>query len=83
MGEMAASQTVSIGFGNVVMRGKIVAVVGPDSLPIRRLKQTATESGKLVDATMGKKTRSVIVMDSDHVILSAISLDTIVGRIEG
>ena len=77
-----SSQAVSIGFGNVVMRGKIVAVVGPDSLPVRRLKQAALDSGKLVDATMGKKTRSVIVTESDHIVLSAISLDTIVSRIE-
>ncbi len=80
---MGTSQTVPIGFGNVVMRGKIVSVVGPDSLPIRRLKQMAMDGGKLVDATMGKKTRSVIVTESDHIILSAISIDTIVSRIEG
>lgn len=73
---------ISIGFGNVVASDKIVAIITPGSSPIRRLKDQARQKGKLVDATQGRRTRSIIVMDSDHVVLSAIGSDTITQRLE-
>jgi regulator of extracellular matrix RemA (YlzA/DUF370 family) len=73
---------ISIGFGNVVASDKIVAIITPGSSPIRRLKDQARQKGKLVDATEGRRTRSLIVMDSDHVVLSAIGSDTITQRLE-
>jgi regulator of extracellular matrix RemA (YlzA/DUF370 family) len=73
---------ISIGFGNVVASDKIVAVITPGSSPIRRLKDQARQKGKLVDASQGRRTRSIIVMDSDHVVLSAIGADTITQRLE-
>jgi regulator of extracellular matrix RemA (YlzA/DUF370 family) len=74
-------QIVNIGFGNVVASDKIVAVITPGSSPIRRLKDQARQRGKLVDATEGRRTRSIIVMDSDHLVLSAIATDTITQRL--
>lgn len=74
---------VNIGFGNVVSAGRVVAVVNPGSSPIKKLREEARERGKLIDATEGKKTRSIIVTDSDHIILSAIQVETIVQRISG
>lgn len=68
---------LNVGYGNVVVASRVVAVVGPGAAPVRRLREWARESGKLVDATQGRKTRSVIVSDSDHVILSAIQAETI------
>ncbi len=68
---------LNVGYGNVVVASRVVAVVGPAAAPVRRLREWARESGKLVDATQGRKTRSVIVSDSDHVILSAIQAETI------
>jgi len=73
---------ISIGFGNVVASEKIVAIITPGSSPIRRLKDQARQKGKLVDATQGRRTRSLIVMDSDHVVLSAIGAETITQRLE-
>ena len=73
---------ISIGFSNVVASDKIVAIITPGSSPIRRLKDQARQKGKLVDATQGRRTRSIIVMDSDHVVLSAIGADTISQRLE-
>ena len=72
---------VNVGYGNVVVASRIVAVVAPAAAPIRRLREEARERGKLVDATMGRKTRSVIVCDSDHVVLSAVQAETIRDRI--
>lgn len=68
---------LNIGYGNVVVASRVVAIVGPSAAPVRRLREWARESGKLVDATQGRKTRSVIVADSDHVILSAVQAETI------
>jgi len=68
---------LNIGYGNVVVASRVVAIVGPGAAPVRRLREWARESGKLVDATQGRKTRSVIVADSDHVILSAVQAETI------
>ncbi len=68
---------LNIGYGNVIVASRVVAVVGPSSSPIRRLKDEARERGKLVDATQGRKTRSVIVTDSDHVVLAAVQAETL------
>ena len=73
---------ISIGFGNVVASEKIVAIITPGSSPVRRLKDEARQKGKLVDATQGRRTRSLLVMDSDHVVLSAIGAETISQRLE-
>jgi regulator of extracellular matrix RemA (YlzA/DUF370 family) len=73
---------INIGFGNVVASDKIVAIVTPGSSPTRRLKDQAGQKGKLVDATEGRRTRAIIVMDSDHVVLSAIASETITQRLE-
>ena len=72
---------VSIGHGNVVVASRIVSVVGPSAAPVRRLREEARQRNKLVDATQGRKTRSVIVTDSDHVSLSSIQPDTIALRL--
>ncbi len=74
---------LNIGFGNSVARDRVVAIVTPGSAPVKRLKDHARETGKLVDATQGRRTRAVIVTDSDHVILSAIAAETITQRLEG
>lgn len=73
---------ISIGFGSVVSSDKIVAIITPGSSPIRRLKDQAKKKGKLVDATQGRRTRSIIVTDSDHLVLSAIGCETITQRLE-
>ena len=72
---------LNVGYGNVVLANRVVAVVGPGAAPVRRLREDARERGKLVDATQGRKTRSVIVTDSDHVILSAVQAETIAIRL--
>jgi len=72
---------VNVGFGNYVLATRLVAVVNPMSSPMRRLREDAKAEGRLVDATQGRKTRSILVTDSNHVILSAISADTVGQRI--
>ena len=72
---------INIGFGNVVAANRIVAIVSPDSSPIKRIVSDAKENGTLIDATYGRRTRAVIITDSDHVILSAIQTETIAGRL--
>lgn len=72
---------ISIGFGNVVVASRLVAVVSPDSSPIKRIIQDAREKGTLIDATYGRRTRAVIITDSDHIILSAVQAETIANRI--
>lgn len=74
---------VHVGFGNMVVADRIVAIISPASAPIKRLKDEAREAGLLVDVTQGRKTRAIIVTDSKHVILSAIQPDTITSRFEG
>ncbi len=74
------SRLVNIGFGNVVMASRIMAVIQPTSAPIKRLKDEAREAGRLVDATQGRRTRSIIITDSNHVILSAVQVETITQR---
>ncbi len=77
------SRLLNIGFGNVVVSSRVVAIVTPGSAPMKRLKDEAKKGGKLVDATQGRKTRSIIVTDSDHIILSAIQAETIAQRFCG
>lgn len=72
---------VNIGFGNVVVASRVVAIVTPGSAPLKRLRDEARQLGKLIDATHGRKTRSIIVTDSDHVILSALQAETLVHRL--
>lgn len=73
-------QLINIGFGNMISSDHLLTVVAPDSAPIKRLVQEAKERAMLIDASFGRKTRSVIVMDTDHVILSAIPPETIARR---
>lgn len=74
---------VNIGFGNVVAVSRIVAVVNPGSAPVRKMREEARDRGKVVDATEGRKTRSILITDSDHIILSALQVETLVQRIAG
>ena len=76
-------QLISIGFGNVVAANRIVAIISPNSSPIKRLVQDARDKGTLVDATYGRRTRAVVITDSGHVILSALQHETIVNRVPG
>jgi len=71
---------INIGFGNVVSASRVIAIVSPGSSPIKRLRDEASERGKLVDATQGRKTRAIIITDSDHIILSALQVETITQR---
>ena len=77
-----AQKLLHVGFGDVVVAERVVALISPDSAPIRRLKDEAREAGLLVDVTQGRKTRSILIMDSRHVILSAIQPETITARFE-
>ncbi|MBP0968548.1 MAG: DUF370 domain-containing protein [Oscillospiraceae bacterium] len=72
---------LNIGFGNVVSTSRIIAIVSPESAPIKRIVQEAKEKGSLIDATYGRRTRAVIITDSDHVILSAVQPETVAGRL--
>jgi extracellular matrix regulatory protein A len=72
---------LNIGFGNTVVINRIVAIVSPASAPMKRLKEDAKQANKLVDATMGRRTRSIIITDSDHVILSGVQAETIAQRL--
>ena len=74
---------ISIGFGNVVAANRIVAIISPDSSPVKRMIQDSREKGTLVDATYGRRTRAVVITDSGHVILSALQHETIVNRVPG
>ena len=71
---------INIGFGNMVASGRLVAIVSPESAPIKRIIQDAKERGTLIDATYGRRTRAVLVMDSEHVILSSIQPETVANR---
>jgi regulator of extracellular matrix RemA (YlzA/DUF370 family) len=71
---------INIGFGNMVAAGRVVAMVSPESAPIKRIIQDAKERGMLIDATYGRRTRAVLVMDSEHVILSAVQPETVANR---
>ena len=71
---------INIGFGNMVAAGRLVAIVSPESAPIKRIIQDAKERGSLIDATYGRRTRAVLMMDSDHVILSSVQPETVANR---
>lgn len=73
---------INIGFGNIVSASRVVAIVGPDAAPVKRLIQDAREQGLLIDATCGRRTRAVLVTDSQHIILSAVQPETVAHRME-
>lgn len=77
---MAAGRLIHVGFGNIVNADKIIAIVSPDSAPVRRLVSQAKNDGRTIDATQGRKTKSVIVMENDRVVLSALLPETIRSR---
>ena len=74
---------INIGFGNMVSANRLVAIVSPESAPIKRIIQDARDKGTLIDATYGRRTRAVIITDSDHVILSAVQPETVAARFAG
>lgn len=74
---------INIGFGNMVSAGRLIAIVSPESAPIKRMVQEARDRGVLVDATYGRRTRAVIITDSEHIILSALQPETVAGRLGG
>ena len=73
---------INIGFGNMINAQRLVAIVSPDSAPIKRLIQECKERGTLIDATQGRRTRAVMIMDSDHVILTYLQCETVANRLE-
>lgn len=73
---------INIGFGNMVSTNRLIAIVSPESAPIKRIIQEARDKGLLIDATYGRRTRAVIIMDSDHVVLSAIQPETVANRLD-
>lgn len=79
---MSNVNLINIGFGNIVAGSRVIAVVSPESAPIKRIVQEARDRGMLIDATYGRRTRAVIITDSDHVVLSAIQPETVSGRLE-
>jgi regulator of extracellular matrix RemA (YlzA/DUF370 family) len=74
------TRLINIGFGNIVAAGRVIAIVSPESAPIKRIISDARERGQLIDATYGRRTRAVIITDSGHVILSAIQPETVANR---
>ncbi len=79
---LMAIKLVNIGFGNIVSANKLVAIVSPESAPIKRIIQEARDRGMLIDATYGRRTRAVIITDSDHIILSAVQPETVAHRLQ-
>ena len=73
---------INIGFGNMVASDRVVTIVSPDSAPIKRLMQDAKDAGRVIDVSCGRRTRSVIITDSEHIILSAIQSETIANRLD-
>lgn len=80
-GYVMGVKMVNIGFGNIISATRVIAIVSPESAPIKRIIQEARENGKLIDATYGRKTRAVIVSDSEHIILSAMQPETVANRL--
>lgn len=76
-----AIRLINIGFGNIVSANRIVSIVSPESAPIKRIIQDARDRGFLIDATYGRRTRAVVVMDSGHIILSAVQPETVANRL--
>lgn len=74
---------INIGFGNMVSASRLIAIVSPESAPIKRMVQEARDRGTLIDATYGRRTRAVLIMDSDHIVLSALQTETVVSRLAG
>jgi len=81
--EEVQPRMLNVGYGNLVWAARVVAIVSPQSAPMRRLREEAAGRGKLVDATQGRRTRSILITDSDHVILSAVNTETIAARLAG
>ena len=77
---MSSRTLLNIGYGNLVVASRLVAVVAPGAAPMKRLRDEAAKRGKLVDSTQGRRTRSILIMDDDHVVLSAINPETIAAR---
>ena len=75
-------QLINIGFGNIVSADRIISIVSPESAPIKRIVQEAKDSKMAIDATYGRRTRSVIIMDSGHIILSAVQPETVASRVD-
>ncbi len=73
---------INIGFGNMVSSNRLIGMVSPESAPIKRIVQEARDRGMLIDATYGRRTRAVLIMDTDHIVLSAISPESITGRMQ-
>ena len=74
---------INIGFGNMVSAGRLIAIVSPDSAPIKRMVQEARDRGVRIDATYGRRTRAVLSMDNDHLVLSALQTETVANRLAG
>ena len=74
---------INIGYGNMVSAQRVIAVVSPDSAPVKRMIQEAREAGRLIDATLGRKTKSIFIMDSGHVVLAAVQSANLAGRLTG
>ena len=74
-------QLINIGFSNMISASRLISVVGPESAPIKRMVQEAKERGMLIDATYGRKTASVLIMDSDHIVLSAVSTEKLAEKL--
>jgi regulator of extracellular matrix RemA (YlzA/DUF370 family) len=77
------TRLINIGFGNILAANRIVAIISPDSAPVKRIIQEARERGTLVDATYGRRTRAVVITDSGHVVLSAVQPETVAHRSKG
>ena len=75
-------QLVNVGFGNIVSANRIIAIVSPESAPIKRMVQEAKDKGTAIDATYGRRTRAVVITDSDHLILSALQPETVASRLD-
>ena len=76
-----ALRMLNIGYGNVVAAPRVVSVVSPQSAPMKRLREQAENRGKLIDATQGRRTRSILILDTDHIVLSAVNPETILARL--
>ena len=79
--QISQERLLNIGFGNLILASRVVAIVNSSSSPMRRLREDAKEAGRLIDATQGRKTRSIIITDSNHVILCAVQAETIGQRV--
>lgn len=80
MSDSAEPRLINIGFGNIVAANRIIAIIAPDSAPVKRIIQEARDKGALIDATYGRRTRAVVITDSGHVVLSAVQPETVAHR---